>query len=95
MYQYLSNKYQIHFEIRDFILLLWNVFNEAEYPHAHKLCFYVHLIHCPTKDLIVLGDLREKSFKIEWPKGFFVQPAKTGTVTWEQLVAMFSPLHEL
>ena len=28
-----------------------------------------------------LGDLREKSFKIAlWPKGFFVQPAKTGTV---------------
>ena len=25
-------------------------------------------------------------------KGFFVQPAKTGTVTWEQLVVMFSPL---
>ena len=30
-----------------------------------------------------------------WPKGFFVPPAKTGTVTWEQLVAMFFPLNEL
>ena len=28
-------------------------------------------------------------------KGFFVQPAKTETVTWEQLVAMFFPLNEL
>ena len=28
-------------------------------------------------------------------KGFFVQPAKTGTVSWEQLVAMFFPLNEL
>ena len=37
-----------------------------------------------------LGDLRGKSFKIaQWPKGFFAQQAKTGTVTWEQLVAMF------
>ena len=44
-----------------------------------------------------LGDLREKSFNIAyWPKGFFVQPGKTGTVTWEQLVAMYSfPLNEL
>ena len=42
-----------------------------------------------------LGDLREKSFKIVlWPKGFFLQPAKTGTVTWEQLVAMFFPLNK-
>ena len=42
------------------------------------------------------GDLREKSFKIaSWPKGFFVQPAKTETVTWEQLVAMIFPLNEL
>ena len=38
--------------------------------------------------MYLLGDLREKSFKIAyWPKGFFVQPAKTGAVTWEQLVA--------
>ena len=45
---------------------------------------------------VTLGDLSEKSFKIAWwPKGFFVQPAKTGTVTWEQLVAMFFPLNEL
>ena len=30
-----------------------------------------------------LGDLREKSFKKAlWPKGFFVQLSKTGTVTW-------------
>ena len=28
-------------------------------------------------------------------KGFFVQSAKPGTVTWEQLVAMFFPLNEL
>ena len=43
-----------------------------------------------------LDHLREKSFKIaQWPKGFFVQPAKTGTVTWEQLVAMFFSLNEL
>ena len=28
-------------------------------------------------------------------KGFFVRPAKTGNVTWEQLIAMFSPLNEL
>ena len=43
-----------------------------------------------------LGDLREKSFKIvQWPKGFFVQPAKTGTAIWEQLVAMVFPLNEL
>ena len=27
--------------------------------------------------------------------GFFLQSAKTGTVTWEQLVAMFFPLNEL
>ena len=39
---------------------------------------------------MVLGDLRDKNFKIvSWPKSFFVQPAKTGTVTLEQLVAMF------
>ena len=38
-----------------------------------------------------LGDLREKSFKIAWwPKGSFVQIAKTGTVTWEQSVVIFS-----
>ena len=44
----------------------------------------------------ILGDLRGKTFKIaRWPKGFFVQPAKTGTVTWEQLVAMLFPLNEL
>ena len=44
----------------------------------------------------MLGDLREKSFKIAyWPKRFFVQPAKTRTVTWEQLVAIFCPLNEL
>ena len=43
-----------------------------------------------------LCDLREKSFKLAWwPKGFFVQPAKTGTVTWEQLVVMFFPLTQL
>ena len=43
-----------------------------------------------------LGDLREKSFKTAlWPKGFFVQLAETGTVTWEQLVAMFFSLNEL
>ena len=43
-----------------------------------------------------LGDLKEESFKIgQWPKGFFVQPAKTGTVTLEQLVAMFFPLNEI
>ena len=31
-----------------------------------------------------------ENFKIaQWPKGFFVQPAITRTVTWEQLVAMF------
>ena len=42
------------------------------------------------KGLHFLGDLRQKSFKIaQWPKGFFLQPAKTGTVTLEQLVAMF------
>ena len=37
-----------------------------------------------------------KSFKITyWPKGFFVQPAKTGTATLEQLEAMFFfPLNE-
>ena len=44
----------------------------------------------------LLGDLREKSFKIvHWSKGFFAQPAKTGTATWEQLLTMFSPLNEL
>ena len=31
----------------------------------------------------------------KWPKGFFVQPDKTGTVTREQLAAMFFPLNEL
>ena len=31
----------------------------------------------------------------QWPKGFFVQPAKTGMVTWEQLVTMFFPLNVL
>ena len=51
--------------------------------NCHKAC---HL----------LGDLREKSFKIAlWPKGSFVQPAKTGTVTWELLVVMFFPLNEV
>ena len=25
---------------------------------------------------------------VQWPKGFFVQPAKTGTDTWEQLAAI-------
>ena len=46
--------------------------------------------------LSCFDDLREESFKIAlWSKGFFVQPAKTGTVTWEQLVAMFFPLNEL
>ena len=45
---------------------------------------------------VLLGDLREKSFKIvQWPNGFFVQPAKTGTVTWEQLVTTYFLLHEL
>ena len=44
----------------------------------------------------LLGDLREKSFKTaQWPMGFFAQPAKTGTVTWEQLVSMLFPLNEL
>ena len=44
----------------------------------------------------VLGDPRENRFKIvQWAKGFFAQPAKTGTVTWEQLVAMFFSLNEL
>ena len=39
---------------------------------------------CPLS--IVLGDLREKSFKIAWwPKGFFVQPAEAEPVTREQL----------
>ena len=43
-----------------------------------------------------LGDLSEKSFKIaQWPKIFFVQRAKRGTVTWEQLVAMFFSINEL
>ena len=42
------------------------------------------------------GDLREKNFNIaQWSKGFFVQPAKTGTVTWEQLAAVFFLLNEL
>ena len=31
----------------------------------------------------------------QWPEGFFVQQAKTGTVTWEQLVAMLFPLNKL
>ena len=45
---------------------------------------------------VLLGDLREKNFKIaQWPKGFFVQPAKTGAVALEQLVAMLFPLNEL
>ena len=44
----------------------------------------------------LLGDLSEKSFKIaQWPKGLFVQPAKTGAVTCEQIVAMFLPLNGL
>ena len=52
--------------------------------YATNLSVFCH--HEPSN----LGNLREKSFKItQWPKGFFVQPAKTGTVTWEQLVAMF------
>ena len=38
-----------------------------------------------------IGYLMRGSVKM----GFFVQPAKTGTVTWEQLVAMFCPLNEL
>ena len=43
----------------------------------------------PPAHATFLGDLSEKSFKIAWwPEGTFVQPAKTGTVTWEQLVAM-------
>ena len=42
-----------------------------------------------------LSDLRG-SFKIAlWPKGFFVQLSKTGTLTWDQLVARFFPLNEL
>ena len=40
--------------------------------------------------MLFLSDMRGKSFKIAcWPKGFFSEPAKTVTVTWEQLVAMF------
>ena len=43
-----------------------------------------------------LGDLRGKKFQDSLvAKGFLVQPTKTGTVTWEQLVAMFFPLNEL
>ena len=46
--------------------------------------------------MLLLNDMREEGFKIAWwPKGFFIEPAKTGTVTWEQLVAMFFPLNEL
>ena len=57
---------------------------ENESPEKQKGC------------LSPLGDLREKSFKIAWwPKGFSVQPAKIGTVTGEQLVAMFFPLNKL
>ena len=44
----------------------------------------------------ILGDLREKIFKIAWwLKCFFVKPSKARTVTLEQLVAMFSPLNLL
>ena len=44
----------------------------------------------PTTRLTLLDDLREKCFRIPWwSKGFFIEPAKTGTVAWEQLVAMF------
>ena len=43
-----------------------------------------------------LGNLRGKSFKMaQWPEGFFVQPARTVTATWEQFVAMIFPLNEL
>ena len=43
-----------------------------------------------------LSDVRKNSFMIaQWPEGFFVQQAKTGTVTWEQLVAMLFPLNKL
>ena len=38
---------------------------------------------------------REKFQDSVVAKGFFAQPAKTGTSTWEQLAAMFSPLNEL
>ena len=40
------------------------------------------------------GDLREESQDGAVSKEFVVQPANTGTVTWEQLVAMFFPLNE-
>ena len=44
----------------------------------------------------MLGDMSEKSLKIEkWTKGFFVQPAKTGHVTWEQLDALLFPSNKL
>ena len=42
-----------------------------------------------------LGDLREKIFKIAWPKCFFVKLSKARTVTLEQLVAMFPSLNLL
>ena len=45
--------------------------------------------------LTLRGDLRKKFQNSVVAKGFFVQPPKTGTVTWEQLVPMFFPLNEL
>ena len=45
--------------------------------------------------LIALGDLREKFQDSVVSKGFFVQAGKTGTVTWEQLIAMLFPLNKL
>ena len=56
-------------------------------PHRGFLIRILYETNPFLKKVSVLGDLREKSFKMA---GFFVQPAKTGTVTWEQLlVAMF------
>ena len=41
-----------------------------------------------------LGDLRGKFQNSAVAKGIFAKPAKTETVTWEQLVAIFFPLNE-
>ena len=63
------------------------------YPSmTSKSCCHVlyHILNIARASAFLLGDLRGKSFKVAWwPKGFFVRPAKTGTVTWERSVAMF------
>ena len=50
------------------------------------VCFYFIFV--------LLGDLKKKFQNSVVAKGFFVQPAKTGTVTWEQLFAIFFTLND-